>query len=527
MLRLYLNRMISFVPPTLRVLKDMRLINFALVLSGLGVFVSCAPAPVQMAPSTTPPPQPTFPAEWTPTSSMDSTDSIPEDTLPTDTPLTSEYDPSLWVVELESESWEAPELIQQLDDGSIILVYNPKSDRLGLTSPHVIRLDLTGELLWAKIIPDSFALTKSSPGPHNRVLLSGIYERGDERSEVGLCLESNGSIAWVRDFNSMVFQDPEDGSELQKDDAVLCSYEEDLEFENYKQLNYGEPFFQSEFGNPFPGSITHMRHPFGDTLHSGTTIDLVDDPGNPTRGQTDREVAVWFIRFDEEDEIVWKNYFPIVNSLFGIGDGTEDGSLVFGSTFRPTGYGTPLPDRYVWVMKLNGDGEIIYQRRFFDLAHLDGLLATSNFGLLIYGRGFGENVVEEDGFEQQTTAQGTLLVKLDGEGNIEWSWGLEPEITLLEIIELGDGTFLGSVERSGMLVRFGADGIINYCNEFYAQAIQMRDDNDPPKTNLEDSAEFWQETMLRSSEPSDFKSILPLRTVDDQIHVIGHCYEPR
>jgi hypothetical protein len=458
---------------------------------------------------------------------MDSTDAIPEDTPPTEMPDTSEYDPSLWLIELESESWEAPELIQQLDDGSIILVHNPKSDRLGLTSPHVVRLNLTGELLWAKTIPNSFALTKSSPGPDNRVLLSGIYEHGDEHSEVSLCLEANGSIAWVRDFNSMVFQDPEDGSVLQQDDAVLCSYEDDLEFENYKQLNYGEPFFQSDFGNPYPGSVTHMRHPFGDTLHSGTTVDLVDDPGNPTRGQTDREVAVWFIRFDDEDEIVWKNYFPIVQSLFGTGVGTEDGSLVFGSTFRPTGYGMPLPDRYVWVMKLNGDGEIIYQRRFYGLSRLDGIVPTSNFGLLIFGYGFGENVVDEDGIERQTTAEGTQIVKLNGEGQIEWSWGLEPDNTMLEIIELEDGTFLGSVERSGLLVRFGADGIINHCKEFYAQDIQMRDDNDPPKTNLEDTAELWQETMLRSSEPSDFHSLLPLQTVDLQMEVIELCLDIR
>lgn len=527
MLRLYLNRMISFVPPTLRVFIDMRLITFALVISSLGLFVSCAPTPIQTAPSSTPPPQPTFPPEWTPTS-LDSVDAIPSvDTTPAEAPLTSEYDPSLWLIELESESWEAPELIQQLDDGSIILVHNPKSDRLGLTSPHVVRINLTGELLWAKTIPDSFAFTKSSPGPDNRVLLSGIYERGDERSEVGICLQANGSIAWVRDFNSMAFQDPEDGSVIPPADAILCSFEEDLEFEDYKQLSFGDPFFQSDFGNPFPGSITHSRHPFGDTLHSGTTGDLVDDPGNLTRSQTGREVAVWFIRFDEEDEIVWKNYFPIVNSLFGVGDSTEDGSLVFGSTFRPTGYGTALPDRYVWVMKLNGDGEIIYQRRFLDLSHLDGILATSNFGLLIYGRGFGENVVEDDGFEQQTTAQGTLLVKLDGEGNIEWTWGLEPDITLLEIVELEDGTFLGSIEKSGKLVRFGPDGIINYCDEFYAQSIQMQDDNDPPKTDMEDSAEIWQDTILRSSEPTDFQSLLPLRAVDVPLNVIDHCFEPR
>ena len=505
----------------------MRLIKFALVVSGISILVSCAPAPVQTVPTTTPPPQPTFPPEWTPTSSLDAMGAPLVDMQIAEAPLTSEYDPSLWLIELESENWEAPELIQQLDDGSIILVYNPKSDRLGLTSPHVVRLNLTGELLWAKTIPDSFALTKSSPGPDHRVLLSGNYEREDERSEVGLCLGANGSIAWVRDFNSTAFQDPADGTVIPSADAVLCSFEEDLEFENYKQLDYGEPFFQSNFGNPFPGSITHTRHPFGDTLHSGTTVDLVDDPGNPTRGQTGREVAVWSIRFDEEDEIVWKNYFPIVNSLFGVGDGTDDGSLVFGSTFRPTGYGTPLPDMYVWVMKLDGDGEIIYRRRFYDLSRLDGLVPTSNFGLLIFGHGFGENVVEEDGIEHQTTAEGTQIVKLDGEGQIEWSWGLEPEITLLEIVELDDGTFLGSIERSGRLVRFGSDGILNLCEDFYAQGIQMRDDNDPPKTNLEDSAEFWQETMLRSSEPSDFHPLLPLQTIDVQMEVIELCLEPR
>ena len=187
----------------------------------------------------------------------------------------------------------------------------------------------------------------------------------------------------------------------------------------------------------------------------------------------------------------------------------------------------PLPDRYVWVMKLNEDGEITYQRRFYDLAQLDGLVTTSNFGLLIFGRGFGESVVEEDGLEYQTTGDGTQIVKLDREGNIEWSWGLEPEITLLEIVELEDGTFLGSIERSGKLVRFGADGIINHCKEFYAQDIPMRDDNDPPKTNLEEGAEFWPETMLRSSEPSDFQTVLPLQTVDIPLKVIDHCLEPR
>jgi len=418
-------------------------------------------------------------------------------------------------------------LIQQLDDGSIILVHNPKSDRLGLTSPHVVRINLTGELLWAKTIPDSFAFTKSSPGPDNRVLLSGIYERGDERSEVGICLQANGSIAWVRDFNSMAFQDPEDGSVIPPADAILCSFEEDLEFEDYKQLSFGDPFFQSDFGNPFPSTVTKLRHPFGDNLYAGTTVDLVEDPGNTERGQTGRGIAAWFLRFDNDDDLVWKRYYPIILSLNSAGIGTADGSLIVGATFRPTGYGMPLPDRYVWVMKLNEDGEITYQRRFYDLAQLDGLVTTSNFGLLIFGRGFGESVVEEDGLEYQTKGDGTQIVKLDREGNIEWSWGLEPEIKLLEIVEIGDGTFHGSVERSGMLVRFGLDGIINHCKEFYAQDIPMRDDNDPPKTNVEEGAEFWQETILRSSEPSDFQSLLPLQTVDVPLKVIDHCFEPR
>lgn len=442
-------------------------------------------------------------------------------------PLTSEYDPSLWLIELESENWEAPELIQQLDDGSIILVYNPKSNRLGLTSPHVVRLNLAGELLWAKTIPDSFALTKSSPGPDNRVLLSGIYEREDERSEVGLCLGANGSIAWVRETNSTAFQDPVDGTVIPSADAVLCSFEEDYEFEDYKQLNFGEPFFQSSSNNPFPSTITKLRHPFGDYLYAGTTVDLVDDPGNTERGQTGREIAAWFLRFDNDDEHVWMRYYPTVYSLNSAGIGAADGSIIVGATYRPTGYGTSLPERYVWVMKLNEDGEITYQRRLYNLAQLDGLVTTSNFGLLIIGREFGETVVEEDGLEYQTTGDGSQIVKLDREGNIEWSWGLEPEITLLEIVELEDGTFLGSIERSGKLVRFGSDGILNLCEDFYAEGIQMREDNDPPKTNMEEGAEFWQETMLRSNEPSDFHSLLPLQTIDFQMEVIELCLEPR
>jgi hypothetical protein len=55
----------------------------------------------------------------------------------------------------------------------------------------------------------------------------------------------------------------------------------------------------------------------------------------------------------------------------------------------------------------------------------------------------------------------------------------------------------------------------------------MQDDNDPPKTNMEDSAEIGQDTILRSSEPSDFQSLLPLRTVDILLNVINHCFEPR
>lgn len=106
--------------------------------------------------------------------------------------------------------------------------------------------------------------------------------------------------------------------------------------------------------------------PSEELLFSGSTTKMVPNPGNPVRGSTDRNVALWFVRVDGRGQVLSIHHYEVNLPSLIYGASTTDGGLVSVRMYAPLQGGSevPLEPIYTWVMKIDADGHLAFQRRF-------------------------------------------------------------------------------------------------------------------------------------------------------------------
>lgn len=115
------------------------------------------------------------------------------------------------------------------------------------------------------------------------------------------------------------------------------------------------------------------------------------------------ESDAWIIRMDADGEILWEQTFG--------GTGADEGTAILGTTDghilvlgRITIPGTSQTD--MWLMKLDGEGNLQWEQTYGDATNDGGseLIATSDGGYALFG------YHNKDGW----------IIKVDGSGNIQW-----------------------------------------------------------------------------------------------------------
>lgn len=223
----------------------------------------------------------------------------------------------------------------------------------------------------------------------------------------------------------------------------------------------------------------------GQEVFSG--IALLPDGGYVAAGRSQSDA--WVVRLDADGQVAWQRAFsgPATVAFSGVAVLANGDLGLVGST-APFG----LADRDLWLVRLNGTGNLLWQRRYGTPSQETGagVVATADGGLIAvgstnttFGAGGGDllalrvhqngglvwqirlaSVVErfptsvvrtpsDGGMLIGATADGqagSWLVKLDGNGQVLWHRVLSTDLPPMGLaLALGeDGTYLVAVDRA-------------------------------------------------------------------------------
>ena len=168
--------------------------------------------------------------------------------------------------------------------------------------------------------------------------------------------------------------------------------------------------------------------------------------------------AVWVVKTNSTGEIQWQK-------LYGEGD-VEDIQLAHGGGYIVLSERNVRPlDGDYWVIKLSPSGDIEWQKAYGGVGPDDAqpLLPTDDGGYLLSGstESFG------------STTENVWLVKLDGDGEVEWEriYGGGGEDEIISLISVSHGGYLAvggsdsysSGEKDFLVIKFNESGGIGCC----------------------------------------------------------------
>lgn len=292
--------------------------------------------------------------------------------------------------------------VQETYDGNLILTGGAVLTTTNSSNLWVVKLDGSGNTIWQKTYGEfsqGFVQTTSDGG----FLVTGIEFGPDARL---LKLDSNGATVWQKTFGSS-------GS-----DYIVAVYETN-------DNGYILGGYTGSFGAGLADGWVLKLHENGaiawQKTYGGAGIDLIqsmqvtDDQGVILVGQTDSFGAgvldMWVLKLDNMGLLEWQKTYggPSSDLGYSVQQVSDGGYVIAGITFS---YGLPPSypnDGDAWVLKLDGDGSVLWQKTYGgnEVDHGRSILETreGDFILVGYTRSFGSD------------ANGWVL-KLDPLGNI-------------------------------------------------------------------------------------------------------------
>lgn len=396
---------------------------------------------------------------------------------------------------MERDGWTAPDRLVQLSDGSLAAIGRSwSSGEKG--RPWLIKLNRAGEVLWSKQAVltgfEELRIVSMGPGHNGGIVLTGtLYSGpsgGPDPHSITVLLDADGEVRAIAGYHGSYMQIIEGGGYLLSPYVGIRELDAQGRLVWSKTLSFGESLNHHLDIHFVEREVAHMTVT-GELLVSGSTASMVANPGNPERGQTDRTLALWFVRFDASGQVLWKHHYAV--NLPGImyGDLTSDGGLVSVGVYAPLQGGSEVPVEpiYTWAMKVDAQGRLVYQRRFLDLDRLAGAAATYDGGVIIFGEAPRKMIALPDGSEMLAQHSDAMLIKLDAQGAVEWGRGFREGVVIRAVEPLIDGTYLISwwnwreSDQDALVARLDEEGLLPGDPYLATHEIRVRDDGDPPK----------------------------------------------
>ena len=295
-------------------------------------------------------------------------------------------------------------------------------------------------------------------------------------------LDANGNITWQKTYGGSNYDEATSIQQTSDGDFIVagttCSYGvADYNFWVLKLDAGGNVTWQKTYGGSFNASSIQQTSDGGFIVAGYDVFD------------TTSSFDIYVLKLDANGNVTWKkSYGSSYNDEATSIQQTSDGGFIVAG-FTGNGYIGPYgPTMDIWVLKLNANGNVIWQKTYggSDYDDAASIQQTSDNGFIVAGRTFSYGAGDYDFW----------VLKLDANGNVTWqkTYGSSVDEEATSIQQTSDGGFIvagGTYFYSHYndtahiwVLKLDANGNIPGCNLIHDTSMVPANTNVIPVTKI-------------------------------------------
>jgi hypothetical protein len=290
--------------------------------------------------------------------------------------------------------------IQQTADGGFIAVGTTASFGAGGWDSWILKLDNQGTVAWQKAYGTAknewtSSIQQTRDGGY---IVAGTKEPLDSTPQNPLPndvwvfkLNSDGTVVWQKTYGGTGTDSAKSVRQTADGGYVVAGYTESFGLGAWilKLDSNGSVVWQRSYGEAW-----------------GESIQQTTDGGYIVAGGSD---DFWVVKLDGDGAVVWEKTYGGTDGdwLFSVQQTSDGGYVVAGST-----YSFSAGARDIWILKLNSDGTVAWQKAYGGVDFEDGnaIQQTTDGGFIVAGYTLSFGAGGDD----------CWLLKLNGDGTVVW-----------------------------------------------------------------------------------------------------------
>ena len=264
----------------------------------------------------------------------------------------------------------------------------------------VIKLDSSGNLLWEKTYGGSNAKSASSI----QQTIDGGYIITTLEGDI-LKVDSFGNVIWQNAYNfqQATIQETTDGEYIVAG-TIVELFGNGSDIAVTKLDSNGAVIWQKTYGGSGDEGEEYSQFavPIMQTTDGGYIFTTLTDSFGAGQGDA------WVVKLDSEGTIIWQKTYGglAADTAFSIQEALSGGYIVAGTTYS---FGAGEDD--AWILKLDGNGDVTWQKVYggYSWEYAKSIQQTTDGGYVFAGVG-----------SSFSSTDGLWVVKLDSFGNIIW-----------------------------------------------------------------------------------------------------------
>jgi uncharacterized delta-60 repeat protein/uncharacterized repeat protein (TIGR02543 family) len=370
--------------------------------------------------------------------------------------------PDQWAITYGGSSIDYHPFIQKTSDGGYILGGGTESFGAGNEDFWVVKINDTGAVIWEKTYGgtnDEFAYSIEQTLDSGYIVTGGTQSFGAGADDFWvLKLNADGTVAWQKtyggnstDYGRSIQQTP-DGT------YVAAGYTGSFgagneDFWVLKLNDDGTVAWQKTYG----GNNTDQAYAIQQTSDSGYIV--VGRTWSFGAGNSD----LWVLKLNDDGTVAWQKTYGGVNHecAFAIQQTTDGGYIVTGGT---SSSGAGSDD--LWVLKLNADGTVAWQKTYGGNSNDYGrsIQETPDGTYVVAGLTYSFGEGDDDLWVLKLNADGTVAwQKIYGGSNDDFGFSIQQTSDGGYTVASGSGSF-GAGNYDSWVLHIDANGEIPGCS---------------------------------------------------------------
>jgi uncharacterized delta-60 repeat protein len=364
---------------------------------------------------------------------------------------------------------------QTLDGGYIVTGYTTSFDASN-NDIWLLKLSRTGEVVWEKTlggISNDYAYSVQQTADQGFIIAgySMSFTGGGNADFIVIKLFNDGSLSWQKTYGGIDFDLARSIRQISGGGYIVAGITQSFDTgTNDIWLMKLDPLGELVWEKGFGGSCAYEAYGVLESTDGGYVV-----AGHVHSCElANRDVLI--LKFDTNGDLLWRKHYGGSSSEYANAiNHTSDGGYIIAGRSRSFGDATSNTD--VWVLKLDSDGAIIWQKTFggdfFDRSY--SVEQTADGGYIVAGATQSFGAGSDD----------MWLTKLDSNGDMEWQkayGGSDQDIAYSVMQTWDDGYVVAGRSHSFnggndgiMVLKLDSQGEIHLCGHMVVSDAAISD----------------------------------------------------